>query len=110
MRNTPKRQNAHYGLSLGSARLRRGFDVPQLDEEPVHDRDVRISNARMSGIACATVVLHVAPEAAAGGLLHLQESDAHIASGMPSGKRGRRCRPLKAVTLIFWWVAKARKC
>ena len=36
---------------------------------------VRISDARMSGTAFGTVVLHVAPEAAVGGLLGLVESE-----------------------------------
>jgi len=35
---------------------------------------VRISDARMSGTAYGTVVLHVAPEAAAGGTLGLVEN------------------------------------
>ena len=35
---------------------------------------VRISDARMSGTAYGTVVLHVAPEAAAGGALALVEN------------------------------------
>jgi dihydroxy-acid dehydratase len=35
---------------------------------------VRISDARMSGTAYGTVVLHIAPESAAGGLLALVEN------------------------------------
>ena len=35
---------------------------------------IRISDARMSGTAYGTVVLHVAPEAAAGGVLGLVET------------------------------------
>jgi dihydroxy-acid dehydratase len=39
---------------------------------------VRISDARMSGTAYGTVVLHVAPEAAAGGMLALVENGDEI--------------------------------
>ncbi|HVQ62032.1 MAG TPA: dihydroxy-acid dehydratase, partial [Burkholderiales bacterium] len=39
---------------------------------------VRISDARMSGTAYGTVVLHVAPEAAAGGALALVENGDEI--------------------------------
>ena len=70
---------------------------------------VRISDARMSGTAYGTVVLHVAPESAAGGplalvqtgdiieldvparRLHLDVSDAELARrGAPHGCRPRR--------------------
>jgi L-arabonate dehydrase len=46
---------------------------PKLLKKGVTDM-VRISDARMSGTAYGTVVLHVAPEAAAGGTLALVES------------------------------------
>jgi dihydroxy-acid dehydratase len=46
---------------------------PKLLQRGVTDM-VRISDARMSGTAYGTVVLHVAPEAAAGGTLALVES------------------------------------
>jgi L-arabonate dehydrase len=46
---------------------------PKLLKKGVTDM-VRISDARMSGTAYGTVVLHVAPEAAAGGVLGLVES------------------------------------
>jgi L-arabonate dehydrase len=46
---------------------------PKLLKQGVTDM-VRISDARMSGTAYGTVVLHVAPEAAAGGLLALVEN------------------------------------
>jgi L-arabonate dehydrase len=39
---------------------------------------VRVSDARMSGTAYGTVVLHVAPEAAAGGALALVENGDEI--------------------------------
>ena len=68
---------------------------------------VRISDARMSGTAYGTVVLHVAPEAAAGGplalvqngdmitldvagrKLHLEVDDATLASAAPRGSPSR---------------------
>ena len=49
---------------------------------------VRISDARMSGTAYGTVVLHVAPEAAAGGPLALVQDRRH--------DRARRARPQAA--------------
>ena len=69
---------------------------------------IRISDARMSGTAYGTVVLHVAPEAAAGGplalvqngdlitldvaarSLHLHVDDAELARAAPAGRRRRR--------------------
>ncbi len=42
---------------------------------------VRVSDARMSGTAYGTVVLHVAPEAAAGGALALVENGDEIDQG-----------------------------
>ena len=48
-------------------------DLPKLLKKGVTDM-VRVSDARMSGTAYGTVVLHVAPEAAAGGALALVEN------------------------------------
>ena len=45
---------------------------------------VRISDARMSGTAFGTVVLHVAPEAAAGGPLALVQDGDVIALDVPN--------------------------
>jgi dihydroxy-acid dehydratase len=45
---------------------------------------VRISDGRMSGTAYGTVVLHVSPEAAAGGLLALVESGDEIELDVPN--------------------------
>ncbi|MFO0965038.1 MAG: IlvD/Edd family dehydratase [Gemmataceae bacterium] len=45
---------------------------------------VRISDARMSGTAAGTVVLHVAPEAAIGGALGLVQSGDEIALDVPA--------------------------
>ena len=45
---------------------------------------VRISDARMSGTAFGTVVLHVAPESAAGGPLRLVESGDEIVLDVPA--------------------------
>jgi dihydroxy-acid dehydratase len=51
--------------------------APKLLKRGITDM-VRISDARMSGTAYGTVVLHVAPEAAAGGVLALVESGDEI--------------------------------
>ena len=58
---------------------------PKLLEQGVRDM-VRISDGRMSGTAYGTVVLHVAPEAAAGGPLGLVRSGDTIVLDVP----GRR--------------------
>jgi L-arabonate dehydrase len=50
---------------------------PKLLKKGITDM-VRISDARMSGTAYGTVVLHVAPESAAGGPLALVENGDHI--------------------------------
>src|SRR5437879_8943909 len=50
---------------------------PKLLKKGISDM-VRISDARMSGTAYGTVVLHVAPEAAAGGALALVENGDEI--------------------------------
>jgi L-arabonate dehydrase len=50
---------------------------PKLLKQGITDM-VRISDARMSGTAYGTVVLHVAPESAAGGPLALVENGDHI--------------------------------
>jgi dihydroxy-acid dehydratase len=47
---------------------------------------VRISDARMSGTAYGTVVLHVSPEAAAGGTLALVENGDEIELDVAKGK------------------------
>ena len=47
---------------------------------------VRISDARMSGTAFGTVVLHVAPEAAAGGVLALVQTGDQIVLSAKEGK------------------------
>jgi L-arabonate dehydrase len=56
---------------------------PKLLRKGVKDM-VRISDARMSGTAYGTVVLHVAPEAAAGGPLVLVQSGDMIALDVPA--------------------------
>jgi dihydroxy-acid dehydratase len=45
---------------------------------------VRISDARMSGTAFGTIVLHIAPEAAAGGPLRLVETGDRIRLDVPA--------------------------
>jgi dihydroxy-acid dehydratase len=54
----------------------------RLLEDGVRDM-VRISDARMSGTSYGTCVLHVAPEAAAGGPLALVQTDDRIALDVP---------------------------
>lgn len=58
---------------------------PKLLERGIRDM-VRVSDARMSGTAYGTVVLHVCPEAAAGGPLALVEEGDFIELDVP----GRR--------------------
>ncbi len=65
---------------------------PKLLKKGVTDM-VRVSDARMSGTAYGTVVLHASPEAAAGGLLALvaerRPGRAGCFQGQPSAARGR---------------------
>ena len=56
---------------------------PKVLREGVSDM-VRISDARMSGTAYGTVVLHVAPEAAVGGTLALVQTGDLIALDVPA--------------------------
>ena len=58
---------------------------PKLLKKGVTDL-VRISDARMSGTAYGTVVLHVSPEAAAGGVLALVENGDTIELDVAKGK------------------------
>jgi L-arabonate dehydrase len=58
---------------------------PKLLKQGVTDM-VRISDARMSGTAYGTVVLHVSPEAAAGGTLALVENGDEIELDVAKGK------------------------
>ncbi|WP_405957767.1 IlvD/Edd family dehydratase [Streptomyces phaeochromogenes] len=55
----------------------------KLLEQGVRDM-VRVCDGRMSGTAYGTVVLHVAPEAAAGGLLALARTGDHITLDVPA--------------------------
>ncbi len=84
---------------------------PKLLAQGVTDM-VRISDARMSGTAYGTVVLHVAPEAraggplavvqegdwieldCAGGRLHLDISDAELQSRLAAWQTAKQARPL----------------
>jgi L-arabonate dehydrase len=58
---------------------------PKLLKKGITDM-VRISDARMSGTAYGTVVLHVSPEAAAGGALALVENGDQIELDVEKGK------------------------
>ena len=57
----------------------------KLLEEGITDV-VRISDARMSGTAFGTTVLHIAPEAAAGGVLAIVENGDEISLDVPNRK------------------------
>jgi dihydroxy-acid dehydratase len=62
------------------------FPIPRrLAEQGVRDM-VRISDARMSGTAYGTVVLHVAPEAAVGGPLAMVRTGDRVRLDAPGGR------------------------
>ena len=88
---------------------------PKILRKGVNDM-VRISDARMSGTAYGTVVLHACPEAAAGGPLALVQSGDMITLDVPkrllrSGCRRRRSRrpsgKVDASTASRSWMAEA---
>jgi len=54
---------------------------------------VRISDARMSGTAYGTVILHISPEAAAGGTLALVENGDEIELDVAKGRLNLRVSP-----------------
>jgi L-arabonate dehydrase len=58
---------------------------PKLLKKGITDM-VRISDARMSGTAYGTVVLHISPEAAAGGVLALVENGDMVELDAAKGK------------------------
>ena len=59
------------------------FGEPRLLDQGIRDM-VRISDARMSGTAAGTVVLHVSPESALGGPLALVQSGDLIELDVPA--------------------------
>jgi dihydroxy-acid dehydratase len=65
---------------------------PKLLKKGVTDM-VRISDARMSGTAYGTVVLHISPEAAAGGVLALVENGDEIELDVAKGRLNLRVPP-----------------
>ena len=65
---------------------------PKLLKKGVTDM-VRISDARMSGTAYGTVVLHISPEAAAGGTLALVENGDEIELDVAKGRLTLRVSP-----------------
>jgi len=74
---------------------------------------VRISDARMSGTAYGTVVLHVCPEAAAGGTLALVENGDMIELDVEKRRlvllvTGRRSPPAKKKVEAAPGAARAR--
>ena len=100
------------------------FPIPmKLARAGVKDM-IRISDARMSGTAFGTIVLHVAPEAAVGGPLALVKTGDRITSMSPSAcsscmstprssrrgaRHGRRPRPPTAATAAIPGCS-TRKC
>jgi dihydroxy-acid dehydratase len=65
---------------------------PKLLKKGVTDM-VRISDARMSGTAYGTVILHISPEAAAGGTLALVENGDEIELDVAKGRLNLRVSP-----------------
>jgi L-arabonate dehydrase len=65
---------------------------PKLLKKGITDM-VRISDARMSGTAYGTVVLHISPEAAAGGALALVENGDQIELDVAKGRLNLRVSP-----------------
>jgi dihydroxyacid dehydratase/phosphogluconate dehydratase len=79
-------------LVLRNAGPQGSIGMPELGAIPIPDyllrqgiRDmVRVSDSRMSGTAYGTIVLHVAPEATAGGPLRLVESGDTVVLDVPN--------------------------
>jgi len=65
---------------------------PKLLKKGITDM-VRISDARMSGTAYGTVILHISPEAAAGGTLALVENGDEIERDVAKGRLNLRVSP-----------------
>ena len=65
---------------------------PKLLKKGITDM-VRISDARMSGTAYGTVILHISPEAAAGGTLALVENGDEIELDVAKGRLNLRVSP-----------------
>jgi dihydroxy-acid dehydratase len=65
---------------------------PKLLKKGITDM-VRISDARMSGTAYGTVILHISPEAAAGGTLALVENGDEIELDVANGRLNLRVSP-----------------
>ena len=65
---------------------------PKLLKKGITDM-VRISDARMSGTAYGTVILHISPEAAAGGALALVENGDEIELDVAKGRLNLRVSP-----------------
>jgi L-arabonate dehydrase len=65
---------------------------PKLLKKGITDM-VRISDARMSGTAYGTVILHISPEAAAGGALALVENGDEIELDVAKGRLNLRVPP-----------------
>ena len=68
---------------------------------------VRISDARMSGTAYGTVVLHTAPEAAAGGPLALVQDGDLITLDVPQRKLHLHVDDAELARRLAAWVAPA---
>ncbi len=80
---------------------------PKLLAQGITDM-VRISDARMSGTAFGTVVLHVTPEAAAGGPLALVQNGDWIALDVLAGSLQLEVSDTELAQRRSQWVAPAR--
>ncbi len=79
----------------------------KLLEQGVRDM-VRISDARMSGTAYGTVVLHVAPEATAGGPLALVQSGDEICLDVKAGRLDLIVSEVELARRAAAWAPKPR--
>ena len=68
---------------------------------------VRISDARMSGTAYGTVVLHTAPEAAAGGPLALVQDGDQITLDVPARQLHLHVDDAELARRLAWWQPPA---
>jgi dihydroxy-acid dehydratase len=83
--------------------------LPQrLIDEGVRDA-VRISDSRMSGTSSGTVVLHVAPEAAAGGPLAIVRTDDPIVLDVDAGRLDLDLDPAEIERRLAEWTPPARQ-
>src|SRR5690606_40888389 len=81
---------------LHSFPTRRSSDLPRkLKVQGVKDM-VRVSDSRMSGTSFGTVILHVTPEAAAGGVFSIVQSGDKIRLDVPNRVLDRKSTRLNS--------------